>query len=162
MEPYLKARDLDKKMLEKAKLNANFFCQQLGQYRMPFAWTAINVLDILAGNQMTGTGSSSTTTVTSPDTRQPPKDKEGTPEPGRRRDTRTNSLSFQSSRSALEDSFSEQKEAKKGADIFNLSQDFRPVTLTVNVFFKQVCVCVCVCVCVWGGGCVCVCGRGGG
>ena len=50
VEPYLKARDLDKKTLEKHKLSANYFCQQLGQYRMPFAWTAINVLDIIAGN----------------------------------------------------------------------------------------------------------------
>ena len=49
VEPYLKARDLDKKTLEKHKASANFFCQQLGQYRMPFAWTAINVLDIIAG-----------------------------------------------------------------------------------------------------------------
>lgn len=48
-EPYVKARDLDKKATEKLKLQANFFCQQLGQYRMPFAWTAINVVDIIAG-----------------------------------------------------------------------------------------------------------------
>ncbi len=53
-EPYMKARDLDKKTLEKHKVNANFTCQQLGKYRMPFAWTAINVLDILAGNQVCG------------------------------------------------------------------------------------------------------------
>lgn len=51
-EPYLKAKDLDKKTMEKYKVNANFFCQQLGKYRMPFAWTAIGVLDILAGNQV--------------------------------------------------------------------------------------------------------------
>ena len=51
-EPYLKAKDLDKKTMEKHKVNANFFCQQLGKYRMPFAWTAIGVLDILAGNQV--------------------------------------------------------------------------------------------------------------
>ena len=51
-EPYLKARDLDKKAIEKYKVNANYFCQQLGKYRMPFAWTAINVLELLAGNQV--------------------------------------------------------------------------------------------------------------
>ena len=51
-EPYLKARDLDKKTVEKYKVNANYFCQQLGKYRMPFAWTAINVLELLAGNQV--------------------------------------------------------------------------------------------------------------
>lgn len=51
-EPYLKARDLDKKTIEKYKINANYFSQQLGKYRMPFAWTAINVLELLAGNQV--------------------------------------------------------------------------------------------------------------
>lgn len=51
-EAYLKARDLDKKTIEKFKVNANYFCQQLGKYRMPFAWTAINVLELLAGNQV--------------------------------------------------------------------------------------------------------------
>ena len=54
VEPYLKAKDLDKKAMEKYKGNANVFCQQLGKYRMPFAWTAIGVLDILAGNQVRG------------------------------------------------------------------------------------------------------------
>ena len=51
-EPYLKSKDLDKKSLDKYKSNANFFCQQLRKYHMPFAWTAIGVLDILAGNQV--------------------------------------------------------------------------------------------------------------
>ena len=51
-EPYLKARDLDKKILEKYKVNANYFCQQLGKYRMPFAWTAVNVLELLAKKQV--------------------------------------------------------------------------------------------------------------
>ena len=56
VEPYLRARDLDKKTLEKHKLSAQYFCQQLGQYRMPFAWTAINVLDIIAGQFTTHRG----------------------------------------------------------------------------------------------------------
>lgn len=51
-EPYVKAKDMDKKNMEKCKNNANFFCEQLGKYRMPFAWTAIGVLEILAGNQV--------------------------------------------------------------------------------------------------------------
>ena len=51
-EPYLKGKDLDRKSLDKYKSNADFFCQQLRKYRMPFAWTAIGVLDILAGNQV--------------------------------------------------------------------------------------------------------------
>ena len=102
-EPYLKSRDLDKKSLDKFKLQANFFCQQLGEYRMPFAWTAINVLDIIAGNQ--ASTSSGSAAVSSPDPRQSvvmrEKDRDsmvekgrgGTPEPAKRRDTRTGSIS---------------------------------------------------------------------
>ena len=48
----MKAKDMDKKNMDKCRNNADFFCQQLGKYRMPFAWTAIGVLDILAGNQV--------------------------------------------------------------------------------------------------------------
>ncbi len=51
-ELYLKPYDLDKKTIEKYKINANYFSKQLGKYRMPFAWTAINVLELLAGNQV--------------------------------------------------------------------------------------------------------------
>jgi hypothetical protein len=95
VEPYLKARDLDKKTLEKHKASANFFCQQLGQYRMPFAWTAINVLDIIAGNQsgpgISGSGQESTLERKRSESNV---DKRGgTPEPARRRESRTNSVS---------------------------------------------------------------------
>ena len=70
-----------------------------------------------------------------------------TPEPNRRRDTRSGSMSSQTSRSTLEDSFSEQREAKKVDNMASLTQNFCPVTLTVNVFFKQVTYCLVVCVC---------------
>ena len=64
-----------------------------------------------------------------------------TPEPARRREVRSSSLSSTvTSRSSLEDSYSataEQKETKKPDNISLLTQNFRPVTLTVNVFFKQ-------------------------
>ena len=42
---------MDRKTLDKAKNSAKQFCQQLGQYRMPLAWTAINVIDIITGNK---------------------------------------------------------------------------------------------------------------
>ena len=53
-EPYLHPRDLtaDRKAYDKCKHNSAYFCHQLGQYRMPFAWTAISVLEIIAGNQV--------------------------------------------------------------------------------------------------------------
>ncbi len=108
-EPYLKARDLDKKTLEKHKLQANFFCQQLGEYRMPFAWTAINVLDIIAGNQAsTAAGSSATGTPEGRSASMSTKDREtmvekrgSTPEPAKRRETRSGSVTSQTSRYGL-------------------------------------------------------------
>lgn len=62
-----------------------------------------------------------------------------TPEPNRRRDTRSGSMNSQTSRSNLEDSYSA-ADQKKSDVLASLSQNFCPVTLTVNVFFKQVCV----------------------
>ena len=61
----------------------------------------------------------------------------GTPEPNRRRDTRTGSMSSQTSRNNLEESYSA-ADQKKQDSIAALTQNFCPVTLTVNVFFKQV------------------------
>ena len=51
-DPY--QREMDRKALDKAKNTAKQFCQQLGQYRMPLAWTAINVIDIITGNKAAG------------------------------------------------------------------------------------------------------------
>lgn len=103
-EPYFKARDLDKKTLEKQKVQANFFCQQLGQYRMPFAWTAINILDIIAGNQASTAGATGVTgTPESRSASMSSKDRDvekrgGTPEPAKRRETRSGSVTSQTSR----------------------------------------------------------------
>ena len=59
-----------------------------------------------------------------------------TPEPRRGRDTRSGSMSSQTSRSGLEDSYSANDSAKDNAA--QLTQNFCPVTLTVNAVFKQV------------------------
>ena len=63
-----------------------------------------------------------------------------TPEPNRKRDTRSGSLSSQTSRTGLEDSFSatDSRDTRKQDGAAMLTQNFCPVTLTVNVFFKQV------------------------
>ena len=47
---------MDRKALDKHKNAAKGFCQQLGQYRMPLAWTAINVVDIITGTKSAGQG----------------------------------------------------------------------------------------------------------
>ena len=37
---------------EKARQNAVLFCERLGKYRMPFAWTAVQLLSVLNGSAM--------------------------------------------------------------------------------------------------------------
>jgi dedicator of cytokinesis protein 6/7/8 len=37
------------KSKEKAQNNAQFFCERLGKYRMPFAWTAIFLSNVVQG-----------------------------------------------------------------------------------------------------------------
>ena len=54
-----------------------------------------------------------------------------TPEPRRGRDTRSGSMSSQTSRSGLEDSYSANDSARKDSAA-QLTQNFCPVTLTVN------------------------------
>lgn len=72
-------------------------------------------------------------------------DKEGTLEKGggisetiKRRDTIGATMSSQTSRSSLEDSYSAEREARKRDNVATLTQNFCPVTLTVNGFFRQV------------------------
>jgi hypothetical protein len=39
----------DEKNKEKIKANAAYFCDKLGKYKMPFAWTAIHLLNVITG-----------------------------------------------------------------------------------------------------------------
>ena len=52
-EPYVKAAQSgqSQSQIEKLASNAAQFCERLGKYRMPFVWTAINVMTILSNNQ---------------------------------------------------------------------------------------------------------------
>ncbi|KAF4021728.1 hypothetical protein G4228_013840, partial [Cervus hanglu yarkandensis] len=51
-EPYMIFKEADatknKEKLEKLKSQADQFCQRLGKYRMPFAWTAIHLMNIVS------------------------------------------------------------------------------------------------------------------
>jgi hypothetical protein len=47
-DPYM--RELDAKALERVKQGAVGNCERLGKFRMPFAWTAINLMDIMQGS----------------------------------------------------------------------------------------------------------------
>lgn len=38
----------NKEKLEKLRSQGELFCQRLGRYRMPFAWTAIHLMNIVS------------------------------------------------------------------------------------------------------------------
>ncbi|XP_076977876.1 dedicator of cytokinesis protein 6 isoform X1 [Tamandua tetradactyla] len=53
-EPYMVMREVDtaknKEKLEKLRLAAEQFCTRLGRYRMPFAWTAVHLANIVSSS----------------------------------------------------------------------------------------------------------------
>ena len=105
---------------------------------MPFAWVAINVLDIIAGSQSNPTPAGSSAppppTPAASETPQSQEKRGTTPEPNKK--LRSGSLVSGNGRSEAAPPVEETREAPMMA--MQLSQNFRPVTLTVNVFFKQV------------------------
>lgn len=145
-EPYFRGHDIDKKSKDRASASAKLYCRMLGQYRMPFAWAAINVVDLIAGNQSSAASSHAAiiTQDLSKDKRTDSinrrdstgssgtPDKKGTRIDTSKRDSRSGSMSSQISRSTMEET------AIRQEDIITLSQNFSAVTLTLNMFFKQV------------------------
>lgn len=129
-EPYMK----DDKNREKVKANAVAACERLGKYRMPFAWTAIYVMNIITGVNSLERDSGS--------------DKEG---------SASNSLDRKHSNTSLEQlkkrasdmgtltrrgslerrSGSDKRRSWSPEDFGSGLDTFRPVTLTVSSFFKQ-------------------------
>uniref|UniRef100_A0A452UGS9 Dedicator of cytokinesis 7 n=1 Tax=Ursus maritimus TaxID=29073 RepID=A0A452UGS9_URSMA len=110
-EPYMIFKEADatknKEKLEKLKSQADQFCQRLGKYRMPFAWTAIHLMNIVSS-----AGSL---------------ERDSTEVEIRSWSERRNSSIV--GRRSLERTTS-------GDDACNLTS-FRPATLTVTNFFKQ-------------------------
>ncbi|XP_063283928.1 dedicator of cytokinesis protein 7 isoform X8 [Pelobates fuscus] len=116
-EPYMIFREADaaknKEKLEKLRCQADQFCQRLGKYRMPFAWTAIHLMNIVSS---AGSLERDSTEVEIG--------------PGERKGSwseRRNSSIV--GRRSLERTTS-------GDEACNLTS-FRPATLTVTNFFKQ-------------------------
>uniref|UniRef100_A0A8B9FCK0 Dedicator of cytokinesis 7 n=1 Tax=Amazona collaria TaxID=241587 RepID=A0A8B9FCK0_9PSIT len=116
-EPYMIFKESDaaknKEKLEKLKCQAEQFCQRLGKYRMPFAWTAIHLMNIVSS---AGSLERDSTEV-----------EVGTGERKGSWSERRNSSIV--GRRSLERTTS-------GDEACNLSS-FRPATLTVTNFFKQ-------------------------
>ncbi|XP_021924154.1 dedicator of cytokinesis protein 6 isoform X3 [Zootermopsis nevadensis] len=129
-EPYVK----DDKNRDKVRANAVAACERLGKYRMPFAWTAIYVMNIINGVSSLERDSGS--------------DKESTG--SNSLDRKSSSSSFDQFRKKASDmgsltrrgslerrSNSEKRRSWSPEDFGSSLDTFRPVTLTVSSFFKQ-------------------------
>ncbi|KAF0300943.1 Dedicator of cytokinesis protein 7 [Amphibalanus amphitrite] len=132
---------------EKAHAQATVFCERLGRYRMPFAWTAIYLMNILDGisslereagdrdvpaAQTNSLERKSSQSSLDQFRRSRPGAGEGGSGPG------SGPGSGLGRRGSLERrSFSERRGASS-AQLAQSLQTFRPVTLTVSTFFRQV------------------------
>ncbi|KAJ9574920.1 hypothetical protein L9F63_007939, partial [Diploptera punctata] len=130
-EPYVK----DDKNRDKVKANAVAACERLGKYRMPFAWTAIYVMNIIngvnslerdSGSDKESTGSNSL-------------DRKSSSSSFDQFRKRASDMGSLTRRGSLERRSNSEKRRSWSPEDFGSSLDtFRPVTLTVSSFFKQV------------------------
>ncbi|XP_035698985.1 dedicator of cytokinesis protein 7-like isoform X3 [Branchiostoma floridae] len=138
-EPYMKEAESPKNR-EKIRQTARYFCEKLGAYRMPFAWTAINLMSIVNGAGSLERG-----------TEAPDKDSSGTSfglliswKQEQRRTSkledsfRKKSLTAIAGFSGLQRSSSlDRRTAWREEGDWSSLDTFRAVTLTVSSFFKQ-------------------------
>ena len=145
-EPYLKDMNM-----EKVRANAYDACQRLGQYRMPFAWTAIWLQNIIKSKESAERDSGSdaeSTTSNSLDR------KTSTSSFDQYRKKHAASLASGDSNSLTRRGSAERRDKRSSwaastgpasskddtlveSSTSNLFDSFQPVTLTVSSFFKQ-------------------------
>ncbi|XP_052826042.1 dedicator of cytokinesis protein 7 isoform X2 [Octopus bimaculoides] len=138
VEPYMKE---DKIREEKHKSNAVQFCERLGKYRMPFAWTAIYLMNVISGAGSLERDSSMSSEKSEPEmSRTASLDRRSAAhappyENFRRRprdDSQVRRGSLDRGRTGYE------KRRSWSPDDYGSSLDtFSPVTLTVTSFFRQ-------------------------
>ncbi len=136
-EPYMK----DEKNRDKLKTNAAFCCERLGKYRMPFAWTAVYLLDVFNGigtngnsGQNLNNGDSGNGTSSSIDSNEN-KGSCHSLDSIKRRYNDSGSLNRKGS---LERQKSDKRRSLTAEELSDAINNFHAVTLSINSFFKQV------------------------
>ncbi|XP_071486500.1 dedicator of cytokinesis protein 7-like [Diadema antillarum] len=130
-EPYVKESD-NFKHLEKIRATSMYFCDKLGAYRMPLAWTAVHLMNIING--ASSLDRSSEADLAKSNSLEHGRKKSGPGEAGqygslpRRGDGASSSLKRNSS---------ERRSFYKVEDDISNLESFHPVTITVSSFFKQ-------------------------
>lgn len=148
-ESYVRVQSISQ--IEKLQLNASQFCDRLGKFRMPFVWTAVNIMNILnsAKNDSSeqkstsldrrsvksNDSSSATTTTINYDTDETPASEEdfltAASKPSVLKNAYENfKKQSTSSKCTKTNSFRSMNETN------NLTR-FKPIGITVNTFFKQ-------------------------
>ena len=153
VEPYLK--DDKDKSRDKAKLNAADYCERLGKYRMPFAFTAIYLTNVFNGECFESKENNGGAATAGNE-----KDKDMLPTAAgtlssavssNSLDRKSSTSSFDQLRRKANDMSGtltrrgslERKEKRRSwssDDFANVVESFKTTTITVSSFFKQVCV----------------------
>ncbi|EDW80222.1 uncharacterized protein Dwil_GK21076 [Drosophila willistoni] len=145
VEPYLK--DDKEKYREKVKCNAADYCERLGKYRMPFAWTGVYLTNVFNGEnfegkemgpqdagQQAGLGTAPTASSNSLDR----KSSTSSFDQLRKKANDMGGTLTLTRRGSLERNKDTKRRRSWSPDDFgNVVETFRPITLTISSFFKQ-------------------------
>nr|XP_039268691.1 dedicator of cytokinesis protein 7-like [Styela clava] len=118
-EPYMK--DATDKVREKAKQSSKWFCERLGKYRMPFAWTAIHLMNIVGSATNLKPMQETTSSAFSGQNAEEGKS--------------SGSLDSNMQKRSLKHTVSGQQDLSETQQ--QMLTTFKPVTLTVSSVFKQ-------------------------
>ncbi|CAD7079957.1 unnamed protein product [Hermetia illucens] len=133
VEPYLK-EDKDKHR-DKAKSNAADFCERLGKYRMPFAWTGVYLTNVFNGENKD-------------EKEEKDRDSLGTASSSNSLDRKSSTSSFDQLRRKASDMGtltrrgslerrSDKRRSWSPDDFAQSIENFTPTSITVSSFFKQ-------------------------
>ncbi|XP_057299405.1 dedicator of cytokinesis protein 7-like isoform X1 [Hydractinia symbiolongicarpus] len=135
-EPYMKDSD-NQKSKEKARQHAEQFCAKNGAHRMPFAWTAIHLVDVITGASATEPSNVGDKDLPSPKDGSGRRSPDGVRSSMRRAgegiSRRTSSGADVGRPSSLKYDRPRLETEEPNADLTN----FRAISLTVSTFFKQ-------------------------
>ena len=144
-EPYLKYQQIQnpqekQNYKEKTHLNAQQFCERLGKYRMPFAWTAINIMNIININKGSATANSNDLNRDSVDEaiiKSSSLDRKCEA-------TLNGQTTFKRQASLKDDNLIEtlnlnhqNEPIEEVKQLNNLIKSFKPISICINTFFKQ-------------------------
>jgi len=139
-KPFTKETDVNK-IKEKAKANAEQFCDKFGNYRMPFLWTGIHLIDVISEAAGGGDTSNQGAEKEQPfnreiNTRRNTEEPEGTRSSLRRGDPVSRRASNSAEVGKPTPSKPDRPKSGEEEETMNLA-NFRAITLTVSTFFKQ-------------------------